>query len=134
MAIFDQHDRRIRSISNGGFPVEPYGISSIVTEKGELIYTRRSKHHPDSIIQGNKDMNRMLEDVIARNRQKANIGRTAAGKTGTSQDYRDAWFIGYSEGLTVGVWVGRDDNRPMRKITGGSIPAKIWAEFMVNVP
>ena len=80
-------------------------------------------------------MNLMLEDVIALGTGKrANIGRTAAGKTGTSQDYRDAWFIGYSEGLTVGVWVGRDDNRPMRKITGGSIPAKIWAEFMVNVP
>ena len=57
-----------------------------------------------------------------------------AGKTGTSQSFRDAWFIGYSEGLTVGVWVGRDDNRSMRKITGGSIPAKIWAEFMVSVP
>ena len=124
------------AISNGGFPVEPYGISSIVTEKGELIYTRREQT-PTPIASSKviKDMNRMLEDVIVSGTgKKANIGRTAAGKTGTSQDYRDAWFIGYSEGLTVGVWVGRDDNRPMRKITGGSIPAKIWAEFMVNVP
>ena len=124
------------AISNGGFPVEPYGISSIVTEKGELIYTRREQTAtPIASSKVIEDMNLMLEDVIARGTgKKANIGRTAAGKTGTSQDYRDAWFIGYSEGLTVGVWVGRDDNRPMRKITGGSIPAKIWAEFMVNVP
>ena len=124
------------AISNGGFPVEPYGISSIVTEKGDLIYTRREQTAtPIASSEVIEDMNLMLEDVIALGTgKKANIGRTAAGKTGTSQDYRDAWFIGYSEGLTVGVWVGRDDNRPMRKITGGSIPAKIWAEFMVNVP
>ena len=124
------------AISNGGFPVEPYGISSIVTEKGDLIYTRREQTAtPIASSEVIEDMNLMLEDVIALGTGKrANIGRTAAGKTGTSQDYRDAWFIGYSEGLTVGVWVGRDDNRPMRKITGGSIPAKIWGEFMVNVP
>tara|TARA_B100000214_G_scaffold212254_1_gene154217 strand:- start:897 stop:2738 length:1842 start_codon:yes stop_codon:yes gene_type:complete len=124
------------AISNGGFPVEPYGISSIVTEKGELIYTRREQTAtPIASSKVIEDMNRMLEGVIAGGTGKeANIGRTAAGKTGTSQDYRDAWFIGYSEGLTVGVWVGRDDNRPMRKITGGSIPAKIWGEFMVNIP
>ncbi len=124
------------AISNGGFPVEPYGISSIVTEKGELIYTRREQTAtPIASSKVIEDMNRMLEGVIAGGTgKKANIGRTAAGKTGTSQDYRDAWFIGYSGGLTVGVWVGRDDNRPMRKITGGSIPAKIWGEFMVNVP
>ena len=124
------------AISNGGFPVEPYGISSIVTEKGDLIYTRREQTAtPIASSEVIEDMNLMLEDVIALGTgKKANIGRTAAGKTGTSQDYRDAWFIGYSEGLTVGVWVGRDDNRPMRKITGGSIPAKIWGEFMVNVP
>ena len=124
------------AISNGGFPVEPYGISNIVTEKGELIYTRREQAAtPIASSKVIEDMNLMLEDVIATGTgKKANIGRTAAGKTGTSQDYRDAWFIGYSEGLTVGVWVGRDDNQPMRKITGGSIPAKIWAEFMVNVP
>ena len=124
------------AISNGGFPVEPYGISSIETEKGELIYARREQAAtPIASPKVMADMNLMLEDVIARGTgKKANIGRTAAGKTGTSQDYRDAWFIGYSEGLTVGVWVGRDDNRPMRKITGGSIPAKIWAEFMVSVP
>ena len=124
------------AISNGGFPVEPYGISSIVTEKGELIYTRREQTAtPIASSKVIEDMNRMLEGVIAGGTgKKANIGRTAAGKTGTSQDYRDAWFIGYSGGLTVGVWVGRDDNRPMRKITGGSIPAKIWGEFMVNIP
>ena len=59
----------------------------------------------------------MLEDVISYGTgKKATIGRKAAGKTGTSQDYRDAWFIGYSQGLTVGVWVGRDDNLPMENL------------------
>ena len=59
-------------------------------------------------------------------------GREAAGKTGTSQEYRDAWFIGFSGDLTTGVWVGHDDFKPTSKITGGTIPAAIWAQFMTD--
>ncbi|MDG2284948.1 MAG: penicillin-binding transpeptidase domain-containing protein, partial [Alphaproteobacteria bacterium] len=73
----------------------------------------------------------MLEQVIRSGTGKrAAIGRPAAGKTGTSQDHRDAWFVGYAGDLVVGVWVGRDDARPMNGVTGGGLPAKIWARFM----
>jgi penicillin-binding protein 1A len=54
----------------------------------------------------------------------------AAGKTGTSQDYRDAWFIGYTGTLVAGIWLGNDDNSPTRKLTGGSLPVDIWSRFM----
>ena len=57
--------------------------------------------------------------------------RPAAGKTGTTQDYRDAWFIGYTADLVSGVWLGNDDNAPMRNVGGGSMPARIWHQFMV---
>jgi penicillin-binding protein 1A len=56
--------------------------------------------------------------------------RACAGKTGTSQDFRDAWFIGYTADLLTGVWVGNDNNAPMKKVTGGSVPAAIWKSFM----
>jgi penicillin-binding protein 1A len=60
----------------------------------------------------------------------ADPGRPAAGKTGTSQDFRDAWFVGFTAELVTGVWVGNDDNSPMRKVTGGSLPARLWRNFM----
>lgn len=60
----------------------------------------------------------------------AALDRFAAGKTGTAQDYRDAWFIGFDDSLVVGVWVGNDDHSPMKSVTGGSLPAKIWKDFM----
>jgi penicillin-binding protein 1A len=64
--------------------------------------------------------------------RRASLGRRpAAGKTGTTNDWRDAWFMGYTAQLTTGVWVGNDDYRPMDKVTGGSIPAEIWKNFMI---
>jgi membrane peptidoglycan carboxypeptidase len=60
----------------------------------------------------------------------ANIGRPQAGKTGTTQDYRDAWFAGFVPQLTTVVWMGNDDNSKMKKVTGGSLPARVWADFM----
>ena len=58
-------------------------------------------------------------------------GRDLAGKTGTTSDYRDAWFVGYTGGFTAAVWVGRDDDTPMKRVTGGTTPADIWRAFMV---
>jgi len=73
----------------------------------------------------------MLKEVIRNGTGKrARIELSAAGKTGTSQDHRDAWFVGYAGDLVVGVWVGRDDARPMKEVTGGGLPAQIWARFM----
>jgi penicillin-binding protein 1A len=63
--------------------------------------------------------------------QAARFGPPIAGKTGTSQDFRDAWFIGFSDLFIAGVWVGNDDNKPMKRVTGGSIPARIWRETMI---
>ena len=75
----------------------------------------------------------MLQNVIVRGTGKnAAIDRPAAGKTGTSQNFRDAWFIGYTPNMVTSVWLGNDDNLPMNNITGGGMPAKIWREFMLT--
>jgi penicillin-binding protein 1A len=73
----------------------------------------------------------MMQGVISHGTgRKADIGRPAAGKTGTSQDYRDAWFVGFTPDLVAGVWVGDDRNHPMRRIAGGDLPALAWRRFM----
>jgi penicillin-binding protein 1A len=76
---------------------------------------------------------RLMVAVIARGTgSAARIDRPAAGKTGTTQDYRDAWFIGFTRDLVVGVWLGNDDDSSTDKVTGGSLPAQIWHDFMVS--
>jgi penicillin-binding protein 1A len=60
-------------------------------------------------------------------------GRTVAGKTGTTQDYRDAWFVGWTGGTIIGVWLGNDDNHPMTGVTGGSLPARLFRDIAVEV-
>lgn len=117
--------------ADGGI-VYPYGIWQIETSKGEPLYQRKASHSGIVIrsdIVGM--MNDMLMNVITSGTGRgAMIGRPAAGKTGTTSDYRDAWFIGYTPDLVAGVWVGNDDNLPMKKVTGGTLPAPIWREFM----
>ena len=76
-------------------------------------------------------MNYMLQRTLSEGTaKKADFGWPAAGKTGTSQSFRDAWFIGYTAHLTTGVWFGNDDNTPTKKVTGGSLPSLAWKEFM----
>ena len=73
----------------------------------------------------------MQETLLSGTARKAEIpGWTAAGKTGTSQDFRDAWFIGYTANLVTGVWLGNDDNSPTKKATGGGLPVEVWTRFM----
>jgi penicillin-binding protein 1A len=60
----------------------------------------------------------------------ADIGRPQGGKTGTANDYRDAWYIGFTAELVTGIWLGNDDNTPMTEVTGGRLPARLWAAFM----
>ena len=76
-------------------------------------------------------MNGMLAGVLSHGTGRAaRLKRPAAGKTGTSQNHRDAWFIGYTADLVTGVWVGNDDSAPMKRVTGGGLPARIWKNFM----
>jgi membrane peptidoglycan carboxypeptidase len=76
-------------------------------------------------------MKELLKGVLSEGTgRSANIGRPAAGKTGTTSDYKDAWFIGYTPDLVAGAWVGNDNNNPMKKVTGGMLPAQIWRNFM----
>jgi membrane peptidoglycan carboxypeptidase len=77
-------------------------------------------------------MTRLLQDVVdhGTGRAAALDDDSVAGKTGTSQDYRDAWFVGFNKALVVGVWVGNDDRSPMKGVTGGSLPAQIWRRFV----
>lgn len=119
--------------ANGGLRVEPHVIDSIETSDGDLAYRR-----PGSVLgeaarpQSIEAVNDMLRAVVqwGSGRAAQTPGYIAAGKTGTTQNSRDAWFAGHAGGLVGVVWVGRDDNAPMDGVTGGRAPARIWGEVM----
>jgi len=118
--------------ANGGRAAWPYGIQEITDGDGRMIY-RRSGSGPGRVVEARHvaAMNRMLAGVIGGGTGRAaRLSRAAAGKTGTSQNHRDAWFIGYTADLVAGVWVGNDDGRPMKGVTGGGLPARMWKNFM----
>jgi penicillin-binding protein 1A len=119
--------------SNGGYPAVPYAVTRILTRDGTVVYNRNGSGFPQAITSFDlASMNRMMRSVVTdgTGTRAAFPGFDIAGKTGTSQDYRDAWFIGYTSELVAGVWVGNDDNSPTKKVTGGSIPAEIWRDVM----
>ena len=119
--------------ANGGRAVLPHVITRIITRDGRIVYERRGDGMGYVVSSSSLGaMNLMMRDVVAEGTgRRAQIqGQDIAGKTGTSQDYRDAWFVGYSAYLVCGVWVGNDDNSPTQKVTGGSIPAAIWKDIM----
>jgi len=119
--------------ANGGNGVLAYGITEIKDTAGRIVY-RRSGSGPGQVVPADEvgAMNAMLSGVISHGSGKAaSLPRPAAGKTGTTQDYRDAWFIGYTADLVAGVWLGNDDNTPMNKVTGGTLPAPAWRAFML---
>jgi penicillin-binding protein 1A len=119
--------------ANGGNGVLAYGISEIRDSAGRVVY-RRSGSGPGQVITPDEAglMNELLSGVIQRGTGKAAaLPRPAAGKTGTTQEYRDAWFIGYTADLVAGVWLGNDDNTSMNKVTGGSLPAPAWRNSML---
>jgi penicillin-binding protein 1A len=120
--------------ANGGFAVSPYGVSEI-RRAGDVVF-RRSDREPRRVISGTAaaQTRDMLAAVVAWGTGKAAaFGGAAAGKSGTSQDFRDAWFVGFSGDLVAAVWVGNDDNTPMNRVTGSTIPAGIWRNFMQSV-
>src|SRR5205814_4716670 len=113
--------------------VSPHVVTRIRTLDGKLLYARQADQ-PSQVIEPRNVamMNTMMEEtLISGTARKAEIpGWTAAGKTGTSQDFRDAWFIGYTASLVTGVWLGNDDNSPTKKATGGGLPVEVWTRFM----
>lgn len=117
---------------NGGVQRPPYLIASIANARGDVLYQRTPTAGAPAYSQAQAaQMVRMMQGVVASGTGKrAAFGRVAAGKTGTSQDHRDAWFVGFTPDWAAGVWVGNDDNRPMRRVVGGELPATIWRRFM----
>ena len=122
--------------ANWGFAVQPYGIDSIFTKDGRLLYENTPAPKARILSQQVlREENLMLKSVVERGTGRAARinGVDIAGKTGTTDDYRDAWFLGYSPDIVTGVWVGNDDNSKMARVTGGSIPAHIWHDYMQAV-
>ncbi len=123
------------SLLNGGFAVTPYGIKEILGQNGQVLYARSDSGrarlvNPRYIA----ELDAVLIDVIQNGTgKKANPTVLAKGKTGTTQNYRDAWFIGYTQDLAAGIWVGNDNEKPMNKVTGGSLPAQIWGNIIHDI-
>ena len=117
----------------GGQRVDPYLIESIETTRGEIIY-QRPEYEPARVYDRDlaETMTAMLAEVIRSGTGKAASidGWPIAGKTGTSQSSRDAWFIGYSAEMLGGIWTGNDDDTPMNGVTGGGLPARLWSDMM----
>jgi len=119
--------------ANGGIRVQPHIITRVRTAAGKLLYQRKGASFGRVIEPGHVGMmNAMLQEtlIIGTGKHAELPGWQAAGKTGTSQDYRDAWFLGYTSQLVTGVWLGNDDNSPTRKTSGGNLPVNIWSKYM----
>jgi penicillin-binding protein 1A len=120
------------AVASGGRTVTPYGITKVTTIDGELLYAAK----PSSSVQLVDDwvagaMTDLLQSAVTTGTGRAaNIGRPVAGKTGTTSSNKDGWFLGFSSGLTTGVWMGRDDARRIGGLEGGRAPAQAWAAYM----
>jgi penicillin-binding protein 1A len=121
------------AFANGGVGVQPHVITKVRSADGKLLYARRNSSFgrvidPQYVAMMN-DM--MQETLLTGTAHKAELpGWQAAGKTGTSQDFRDAWFIGYTSRLVAAVWLGNDDDSPTKKVSGGNLPVEVWSRFM----
>jgi penicillin-binding protein 1A len=120
------------AISAKGAAVEPYGIAKVTTADGELLYSHKDKADralvPDYVVAGMTDL--LQAAVQTGTGSAAQIGRPVAGKTGTTSSNKDGWFIGFSSGVTTGVWMGRDDAKAVPGLQGGRAPAQAFAAFM----
>jgi len=120
--------------ANGGKRAAPYVAWEVKNSQGELIYSRATDKPPEQILPTRlvHDMNFMLNKVVEEGTGKRAIlpGIRAAGKTGTTNAYRDAWFVGFTGNLVAGVWFGNDDHSAMNNMTGGTLPATAWQEVM----
>jgi penicillin-binding protein 1A len=124
--------RAFASVANKGVAVTPYGIRKVVTADGRLLYQHDQSE--DRVLVAPwvaAEMTDLLQSaVLTGTGRAAQIGRPVAGKTGTTSSNKDGWFIGFSSGLTTGVWMGRDDARPVGGLQGGTAPARAFHDFM----
>jgi penicillin-binding protein 1A len=122
------------AFATGGRQVEAWGVSRIRTAGGRVVWSRPAPAAPKQVIDNPalSDLNRMMRQVVTAGTgtRAALPGRDLAGKTGTTSAYQDAWFAGYTGGIVTVVWLGRDDNRPMKGVSGGSLPAEVWRNVM----
>jgi penicillin-binding protein 1A len=119
--------------ADGGDAIVPYGIIRIRNRAGKILFTRHGEDASPVIAPPNlaQMTGLLVESVTTGTGRAARLAdRPTAGKTGTTQDYRDAWFVGFTADLVCGVWIGNDDNSPMRRATGGGMPARIFHNFM----
>jgi penicillin-binding protein 1A len=119
--------------ANGGNAIVPHVVERVRTLDGRLLYGGPAEPAGRIIdLRYVAMMNAMMrETLLIGTARKADLpGWAAAGKTGTSQDFRDAWFVGYTGHLVTGVWMGNDDNSPTKKATGGGLPVEVWSRFM----
>lgn len=141
MALGDQgitvldHTSGYATLAAGGKRVKGYALTEIRNEQGELIYSRQTDEPPAEQIfdrEAVETLNEMLSHVITEGTgRRAQLDFTAAvGKTGTSSDYRDGWFLGFTGQFVVGVWYGNDSFTPTNRVTGGSLPAQTWKIVM----
>ena len=121
------------SFANAGNGVFPYGISEIDDRAGTVIFHREGEGAGVVVPAAELgEMNELFQDVIFEGTgRKAALDRPAGGKTGTTQDYRDAWFMGFTADYVGGVWLGNDDNTPTKRVTGGTLPAELWHQVMM---
>ncbi|MEZ5931488.1 MAG: PBP1A family penicillin-binding protein [Alphaproteobacteria bacterium] len=121
------------TVANGGSMVWPEGIVSITGADRATLYQRSEIDERVLSADAVAGMTRMLEDTLIEGTGwRAQMPGFVAGKTGTSSDYRDAWFIGFTHDLVVGVWVGNDDGKPMQQASGGGLPAMIFKDFLTR--
>jgi penicillin-binding protein 1A len=120
-------------IANGGRGAWSYAITSIEDAKGNSLYQREIPDYVQEFSPRNTaDLDHMLEQVVAQGTgQAAQLSQGhVAGKTGTTQNYRDAWFVGYTDKMVTGIWMGNDDASPMNRVSGGRYPARLWHDYM----
>ena len=124
--------RAFAAVSAKGAAIEPYGIVKVATTEGKVLYTR-PQARPQLLVAPHvaAGITDLLQTAVATGTGRAaQIGRPVAGKTGTTSSNKDGWFIGFSSGITTGVWMGRDDAKPVPGLQGGAAPARAFAQFM----
>jgi penicillin-binding protein 1A len=140
-----EHTGAMAAFANGGKLAKPYAILEIFNSKGDLLYSRERDEPAAPTVLSRKvveQMNQMMQMVVTQGTGKAAALEFthAVGKTGTSSNYKDAWFVGFTGKYVASIWLGNDDNRPMLNVTGGHGPAPAWHSFMsvvhtsMNIP